>query len=276
MRDSFISNIDEKDVSLVLHWDGKLLPDLTGEGGGKKVDRLPILVSSPDIEYEKLLAIPKLQSSTGATMANAIVRIIREWKLEDRVEALCFDTTASNTGIHAGCCQLFEVELDRPLLHLACKHHIVELILAGAFKSVLVASSGPDIQLFKRFPEQWSVVSRHEISTFVDPRMDKYTDWRDASIAAMRTSLSEKSSREDYAELCQLFFSWYFLTGELSAPIRKPGAFHQARWMAKAIYVLKILMFWKHMKLTKFEVTGLREVALFIVLIYSEPGWKLR
>ena len=57
--------------------------------------------------------------------------------------------------------------------------------------------------------------------------------------------------------------------GELCAPIRKPGAYHHARWMAKAIYVMKILLFWKQMKLTKSEETSLHEVSLFIILIYS-------
>jgi hypothetical protein len=60
---------------------------------------LQILVSSPDIEFEKLLAIPKLSPRTGAAMANATVRIVQEWKLEERIEALSFDTTSSKTGI---------------------------------------------------------------------------------------------------------------------------------------------------------------------------------
>ena len=96
--------------------------------------------------------------------------------------------------------------------------------------------------------------------------MDNNREWRDKTVAAMKASLENKNTRDDYAEECQL--SLYFLTGELSAPIRKPGAFHHARWMAKAIYVLKLLMFRKHVKLTWIEEAGLREVALFIVLIY--------
>jgi len=64
---------------------------------------------------EKLLAVSKLPAATGTAMAHATIQIIREWHLEDRIEALCFDTTASNTGIHAGCCQLIEAELGRPL-----------------------------------------------------------------------------------------------------------------------------------------------------------------
>lgn len=113
MKDSFIHEVEAKDAFLVLHWDGKLLPDLTRKGDCMKVDRLPVLVSSPTIEFEKLLAIPKLPSSSGAAMASAIVRTIEEWKLKDRVEALSFDTTASNTGVHSGCRQLIrEARVD--------------------------------------------------------------------------------------------------------------------------------------------------------------------
>jgi hypothetical protein len=267
LRDSFIHDVEEKDASLVLHWDGKLLPDLTGKGEGAKVERLPILISSPDMQFEKLLAIPKLPAGTGAAMAHATIQTVREWKLEDRVEALCFDTTASNTGIHSGCCQLIEVELGRPLLYLACRHHIMELILATVFKAVMAASSGPEIQLFKRFREQWSFIPVEGFLAFSEPRVDDYKEWRDKTISSMKASLENKKTRDDYAELCQI--SLYFLTGELRAPIRKPGAFHHARWMAKAIYVLKLLMFRVHMKLTRIEEAGLREVALFIVLIYA-------
>ena len=86
VRDSFINEVQQKDTFLVLHWDGKLLQDCTGNRDGLKVDRLPILVSSPDIEFEKLLAIPKLSSSTRAAMANATVRIVcGNWKKETKL-----------------------------------------------------------------------------------------------------------------------------------------------------------------------------------------------
>ena len=57
----------------------------------------------------------------------------------DCVKVLSFDTTASNTGIHSGCCQLLGEALGRPLLHLACRHHIMELILAAVFKAEIIA-----------------------------------------------------------------------------------------------------------------------------------------
>ena len=89
---------------------------------------------------------------------------------------------------------------------------------------------------------------------------------QDSTIASIKASLEKKSVRNDYAELGQI--TLYFLTGELTVPNRKFGAFHHTRWMAKAIYVLKLLMFREHIKLTLIiEEAG--EVALFIVLIYS-------
>jgi len=80
------------------HWHGKLLPNPTGKGEVEMVDCLPVLFSSPDIQYKKLLAVPKLHSGTGTAMANATVQIIREWKVEKYFEAFSFDTTGSNTG----------------------------------------------------------------------------------------------------------------------------------------------------------------------------------
>jgi len=50
--------------SLTVHWDGKILPDITGKDN---VDRLPILVSG-DGEC-KLLNVPKLESGTGEAMS---------------------------------------------------------------------------------------------------------------------------------------------------------------------------------------------------------------
>ena len=53
-----------------------------------------------------------------------------------------------------------------------------------------------------------------------------------------------------------------------------PGAMHQARWMAKVIYSLKIWMFRSQFKLTKKEEKGLREVCLFSVVLYLKAWFS--
>jgi len=66
----------------------------------------------------------------------------------------------------------------------------------------MAASSGPDIQLFKRFREQWSHIPKDGFSSFMNPRVNDYREWQDATIGAMKTSLEKKFlkyTRDDYA-----------------------------------------------------------------------------
>jgi len=75
--------------------------------------------------------------------------------------------------------------------------------------------------------------------------------------------------RDDYLELLHL--SWTFLGGAPGSRVkfRAPGAMHHARWMAKAIYSLKIYMFQDQFVLTAAEKKGVTDISLFVALIYS-------
>lgn len=81
---------------LVVHWDGKLLPDLLDTD--TNVDRLPVVISG--VETEQLLGVPKMESGTGANQAEAIVETLDDWNLADRVKGMCLNTTASNFVVH--------------------------------------------------------------------------------------------------------------------------------------------------------------------------------
>ena len=117
---------------LTVHWDGKLLPDLPGK---ELVDRLPVLVSG--LNTLQLLGVPKLVSGTGEAQAAAVHQLFEDWGLKHIVQALCFDTTATNTGQVNGVCALLESKLDRSLLYFACRHHVFELGLASAFTTCM-------------------------------------------------------------------------------------------------------------------------------------------
>ena len=68
-----------------------------------------------------------------------------------------FNTTSSNTGRYSGACIIIEREIKKNLLYLACRHHILEIILAAVFKESMGGiSSGSDVAIFKRFKEAWS------------------------------------------------------------------------------------------------------------------------
>jgi len=81
-------------------------------------------------------------------------------------------------------------------------------------------------------------------------------------------ALEESQPREDYEEFIKLCM--IFLGGADPAEVsfRAPGAFQQARWMAKAIYSLKLFLFQDQFTLTSNEKNNVKELALFVSLVY--------
>ena len=67
---------------LTVHWDGKLLPDLTGK---EHVDRLQVLVSG--FNTFQILGVPKLVSGTGEAQAAAVPQLLEDWGLKNLVRA---------------------------------------------------------------------------------------------------------------------------------------------------------------------------------------------
>ena len=71
--------------------------------------------------------------------------------MADRVKAMCFDTTSSNTGQKKGACTLIEDKLEKELLNLACRHHISELLIGAVITVMLGPSKSPKVAIFKRW-----------------------------------------------------------------------------------------------------------------------------
>ncbi|KAG0730157.1 hypothetical protein GWK47_003324 [Chionoecetes opilio] len=126
---------------LVLHWDGKLLPSLSGD----TEDRIAVLLTGED-DAEFLLGVPASSDSTGRNVAAVVLKEVDEAGVRDKIIAFCFDTTASNTGMVQGACIRIEQELGRSLLWLACRHHVHEVILKDVFEASLGSSSGPELE----------------------------------------------------------------------------------------------------------------------------------
>src|SRR6218665_2959608 len=120
---------------------------------------------------------------------------------------MSFDTTASNSGNKAGACVLLEHKLNKPLLNLACRHHIHELIIAKVFETVIErASSCPQTKLLQRFPTTWNTVNAHvfesaisddQLATELDPIKKDILDF-------LKKQLRTFQPRDGYKELLHL------------------------------------------------------------------------
>ena len=224
-----------------VHFDGKTLEDLSGEFG----DRLAIMLSgdTPECKSGKLLSARLIEDSSGQKQAEEVLRALNEWKVEKNVVAMCFDTTASNTGWINGAATHIEKSLEeitkRPLLWLPCRYHIHELFLTAAWETLFGKDMAPYYQDFKQFQKLYPSLDKKKVEEL------KIKQWmkpqRNHVVELCQVLLEERQPRDDYKECLDLTLA---VLG--SAPIdfsfKACGAFHKARWMAKLIYACKMFL----------------------------------
>lgn len=244
------------------------MPDLTNK---EKVDRLLILVSGAGVE--QLLGVPKIDSGTGRAQADAVKRCLEDWELCSKIKGMSFNTTASNSGEHAGACTLLQAALGHDVLHLACRHHIFEIVAEKAFTAKKIApSSGPDIAIFRRFQEKWPFIDQSNFETAVDSV--EIISFKDRIIDFAKTNLQMFQPRDDFKELLELVIIFLGGTPSRGVHFQAPGALHRARWMARIIYSFKMWMFKSQFKLKAAEEDGLLKFILFISEVYIQAWFE--
>lgn len=254
-------------MQLVLHWDGKLLPALKGV---EKIDRLAIIVTYDG--KEQLLGAPQIETSSGEEQAFAVYQVVEKWGIADKIEALCCDTTASNTGRVNGACTNLEKLFNRDLLYLPCRHHIFELVLRSCFDKLMGATSGPNMALFQRFRETWTKLDKDDYMTGSNEVPD---DVRLTVLGFLEHNLStQKQPRDDYREFLELMMIFLGGIPKNGISFRIPGAVSHARWMTKAIYALKIYLFQHQFQLSHMEKNSLRRICIFLAWVYVR-AWFL-
>lgn len=263
----------ENPPPLVLHWDSKLLPSVTSINNLE--DRVAVFVTGKNFEH--LLGVPVAAKGTGEEMAKVVLKEVDKFDVRRHIIGICFDTTASNTGLSQGACVRIENDFKRILLWLACRHHTHELILKGVFDECYpVPSSAPDIKIFRKFQNMWDSLDKTVYTTMLDEEdsMQGFLkDQRMTMIHYLQNTLENGTyPREDYKELLQLSLLYLGGWSQNYFPFRVPGALHQARWMAKAIYALKIVLFTQQLLnfpgITKKELSGMKQIGYFVCLVY--------
>lgn len=248
----------------VLHWDGKILKTSSGQNK----ERLPVVLSCGQIE--KILAIPVLDDGTGQSQADAMFDAIIDWGIPDCIEALCCDTTAANLGSKKGAAVLLEQLLEKKLLYFPYRHHIFELVLRDVFELKIPTTSGPDVPLFKKFRDSWTEIDTSQFSTGIEDSyvQNKIQHHIEDINQFIKQQLDSKQPREDYKELLELVQIFIGKVPCSEVKFRKPGAFHHARWMSKAIYTIQIFFFRKKFKMNAKLIKSISEICIFIATVY--------
>lgn len=238
-------------------------------------ERLPIVVTGRCVE--KLLDVPKLENSSGLQQATAVFSALEDWELTDKIQALCCDTTASNTGRLNGACILLEQKLGRELIYFPCRHHIYELVLKGVFEAKLPQiTTNANVPFFKNFKNHWFDFDLTIFESGMKSNRCKNIlgDIKREIISFALNKLEEGQIRDDYKELLELTILFLSENDCNITKIRPPGALHQARWMARAIYCLKIFLLRSQYSMLPEEIIALEDVCVFIIKFYIKAWFE--
>ena len=208
-------------------------------------------------------------------------KLWEDWGLKESIIACGFDTTSSNTGIHKGSCVLLQDILQRQLLWLACRHHIMELLVKAAYHQVFGDSKSSDVKLFSimKDPSTWNSLNLVDFRLPTIPQA--YKNNVDSLLSFINKQLDEENAAEiprgDYKEF--LMLAKIFLGGSIDRKngytfqLSRPGADHHARWISKCIYFLKLSLLshqFLQSQLSWQQKKKVETMAFFIVFPYLE------
>ncbi|KAL4089004.1 hypothetical protein QTP88_024082 [Uroleucon formosanum] len=151
------------------------------------------------------------------------------------------------------------------------RHHIYELILRSVFEiKIPEVTSSPAIPFFKNFQKQRHKLDINKYNIGIEDQAcgAALENVKEDILNFVKSKLETKHLRGDYREFLELIF--IFIGGNLENKIKMhpPGAMHQARWMARAIYCLKIFLFRSQYIISGLTKKAIGEICVFIIKFY--------
>ena len=242
-----------------------------------QVNRLAVVLIQ---EMEnKILCVAKTEDSTGKTEAETVKKTLDDWEIADRIIAIGFDTTSSNTGVHRGACTILQQLLNRQLLWLACRHHILELVVGAAFTELFGETKSPEVTLFKILKTSWDSLNLAdlvlpEIPSTYQKEKDELLNFISSLLDSDNVKNLPRCDYKEFLELAKL------ILGETVQrkkgyiyKLQRPGADHHARWMSKSIYIMKMSLLLHQLPDLHWQTKKkVQKMTLFVVFAYL-PAW---
>ena len=237
--------LQQDDRTWVLHWDGKTFNKKTH--AGKKQPVLAVVLKCLQDDTEILVDVVDMSNGSRADAeCRSIINALIEIGLDlSKIVAVVFDTTAVNSGLRTGVTVQLQRHISHPVLQIACRHHIMELICGGAATVVYGDTDSPDESVFKKFAEVWHCINKQNYRAFSSSDRKLNSDREAALEFLMAWLMNTVNLREDYKKLLELtilFLGGTFPT-DYKFTIKAPGAYTHSRWMARVIYSLMIALF---------------------------------
>lgn len=237
------------DSLLTIHWDEK---KLRNSDDTKNVEKMVVAVSCG--KSTKLLDVRELPDGKGKSKATAMVEILNDWDISSNVKFMCFDTTSTNTGKNKGACKVLQKMLEEDLIPLACRHHILELVIGAVFHEMLEeVTQSPKIELFEKFSKRFHELNKNDFESGISEpgvavifyhEKDNLIRFINEQITVLKKTNGGRGDYIEFLELGLLFLGeTVSLHSNRKISIHKPSGYNRARWMAIVNYCLKMFLF---------------------------------
>ncbi|KAG0719075.1 hypothetical protein GWK47_051235 [Chionoecetes opilio] len=130
--------------------------------------------------------------------------LLEAWGLTGVITALVFDTTASNSGVHRGAAKLLEQQLDRKVFCLACRHHILEVLVGAIWENLFGKVKSPENPWFKHFKDAWTDLTTDNPTTLSIRQKWLNKKKKECKEILQEILRSEKPPRADYVRWLSL------------------------------------------------------------------------
>lgn len=260
-----LASLAASECKVVIQFDGKTYKKLNKRHLGSE-ERIVVVCHSE--RGDIALGLFAVNSKAAVHCVVPILDAIQKYNLSHRVAGLVCDTEAVNTGQWGGVCALIEDALEIFLLHLLCRHHVLEVVLKEVFHEVFGVSRAPRIDTFDVLNENWEFIQQNNYSPIDQEKLHHPLVERLAREAKQIISkhVREHQFRNDYNELNDLVLK--FLGIKTGKAFHVPGATSNARWMVRGIYAIKLYLFRNQIELDSDFELDLERFCLFVSLIY--------
>ncbi|KAG0699479.1 hypothetical protein GWK47_002954 [Chionoecetes opilio] len=197
--------------------------------------------------------------------------LLEAWGLTGVITALVFDTTASNSGVHRGAANFWSNSLTGRCLPGLQTPHSRSAGWCCMGESVGKVKS-PENPWFKHFKDVWTDLTTDNLQPCPSDKKWLNKKKKECKEILQEILRSEKPPRADYREMAELTLIVLGDTPPRGIHWSRPGAIHQARWMARNLYSMKMFMFAEQLEYDEETVVKLERLNLFLGLFYT-PMW---
>lgn len=235
-----------------------------------------------------VLGIEEMPDKTADSQSQAIQRACENFEIEkEQIIALSCDNENTNTGVRRGTCVLLEIALDKSLLRVMCRRHILEIVIKDVYHH-LFNSDTPNNMFYNILKDIWSNLRRANFP-FTEFNEDSFTEEMDLetynafvelknkAILELISHSKSKLVRDDYREITLVALKFF---GHNRNPTKANEVKFRtiinpsmARFMAVAIQGIECYLFRKSIDWTLLEDNAMKynvmRFSIFISIIRS-------